>query len=173
MSTIRIEHEVAIRRPRADVFAFISDHDHRPAWTNGVARVKRTSSGPIGVGTTYSVVGRSMGRRVESTYELTEYEPAVRFAGRLSSKLFTVEETYQFDGDEGVTTVRLTADATPGRALRLLGPLLGVAVDRQIQGDHQRLKKILERRRRRTPPAVEPPEPAEPAEAEAEAVTGE
>ena len=176
MSTIRIEHEVAIRRPRADVFAFISDHDHRPAWTNGVSRVKRTTAGPIGVGTTYTVVGRSMGRRVESTYELTEYEPSSRFAGRLSSKLFTVDETYVFDDSEGETTVRLTADATPGRALRLLGPLLGFAVDRQIQGDHQRLKKILERRRRKRPqpvdPAVDPAaEPAAEPTAEPEAVT--
>lgn len=152
MSTIRIEHELEIRRPRAEVFTFVSDHDHLPAWTNGVSRCKSTTPGPVGVGTTYLVVGRTLGRRVESTYELTEFEPPNRFAGRLRSKLFTIDETYTFEGAADRTTVRLTAEATPGRALRLLGPFLGLAVDRQIKSDHERLKTILERRKRRGTP---------------------
>jgi len=168
VSTIRIEHEVEIRRPRADVFAFVSDQDHRPAWVGGVARVRRTSPGPIGAGATYAVVGRALGRRVESNYELIEYEPAASFAGRTSSSVFTIDETYVFEGDGTVTTVRLTADATPGRMLRLLGPLLGLAVERQIRSDHRRLKAILERNRRRPKaPSPKAPSPKAPASAAA------
>ncbi len=150
--SIRIEHELVIHRPQGDVFDFVSDHDHLPAWTKGVSRSKRTTPGPIGVGTTYAVVGRTLGRRVESTYELTEFKPVSGFSGRLESKLFSIDETYRFEGDAAQTTIRLTADATPGRLLRLLGPFLGLAVDRQIKLDHQRLKTILERNRRRGTP---------------------
>lgn len=159
MSSIRIEHSLEIERPRAEVFDFMSDHDHLPAWTVGVKRAKQTTPGPIGVGTTYAVVGRTLGRRVESTYELIEFEPSTRFAGRMESRLFSIDETYQFEGDGDQTTVRLTADATPRRFMRLLAPLLGVAVDRQIKTDHQRLKTILERKRRRRVPRQPKAEP--------------
>lgn len=168
MSALRIEHVFEVRRPRAEVFDFVSDHDHLPAWTAGVKRAKQTTPGPIGIGTTYAVVGRTLGRRVESTYELTAFEPSSRFSGRMESRLFSIDETYEFEGDDGRTTVRLTADATARRLLRLLGPLLGVAVDRQTKADHQRLKTILERDRRRggrgvrpqAQPAAEPARPA-------------
>jgi len=162
----RIEHQLAIQICGRDVFEFVSDRDHLPAWTNGVSRAKCTTPGPIGVGTTYTVIGRTVGRRVESTYEVTAYEPSTRFSGRLVSKLFSIEETYEFEGEGEQTTVRLTADATASGRMRLLGPFLGLAVDRQIKSDHQRLKTILERRRRRTP--ARPPR-AEPATERAEA----
>jgi carbon monoxide dehydrogenase subunit G len=159
VTTIRIEHEVEIQRPQAEVFDFVSDHDHLPAWTVGVKRAKQTTPGPIGVGTTYAVVGRTMGRRVESTYELTEFAPSTSFSGRMESRLFSIDETYEFEGDGDQTTVRLTADAAPGRLMRVLGPLLGVAVERQIKADHQRLKTILERKRRRGAPREQPSAP--------------
>jgi hypothetical protein len=44
--------------------------------------------------------------------------------------------------------------------MRVLGPLLGVAVERQIKADHQRLKTILERKRRRSAPREQPSAPA-------------
>jgi hypothetical protein len=131
------------------VFDFLSDHERRPAWAAGVERVRRTSPGPMGVGATYRVVGKMLGRRVVSTYGLTAYEPDALFSGRMRSSLFSVEETYRFEpaGEEG-TLVRARIEAQPQRWLRLLGPLLAVAMTRQVKIDHRRLSVVLERSRR-------------------------
>ena len=151
---ISVEDQVEIRQPRSRVYAFVSDHEHLPAWMAGVSRASRESPGPIGVGTRYKVVGRLLGRRVESTYELTAYEPETMFSGRMVSPLFEVEETYRFDGEGSTTTVQLTAQAKPGQKLRFLGPLMALAVPRQVKADHQRLKRLLEARARRPASAV-------------------
>jgi uncharacterized protein YndB with AHSA1/START domain len=146
---ITFEDEIEIRRPVADVFAFVSDHEHLPAWQLGVKRVKRTTPLPIGVGTTYTVVGRAVGRRLESTYELTAYEPDGTFSGRMTSRMFAVEETYRFSGDGSRTTLHLRSQTEPRGAMRLLGPAFAMAVQRQVKADHRRLKVILEKRARK------------------------
>lgn len=164
MISIPVEDEVEIRQSCRRVYAFLSDREHLPAWMAGVSRASRESPGPIGVGTRYRVVGRMMGRRVESLYEVTAYEPEQVFAGRLTSSLFEFEETYRFGEERGKTTVQLTAEAHPGGKLALLSPLLAVAVPRQVRADHRRLKAILETRARKTKPPQGPPPSADVAE---------
>ncbi|MDQ4098586.1 MAG: SRPBCC family protein [Actinomycetota bacterium] len=146
---ITVEDEVEIRRPVGEVFDFLGDQEHRPAWNAGVKRVRRTSPGPIGVGTTYRIVGMMLGRRVVSTYELTAYQPDTLFSGRMRSPVFSVDETYRFEaaGEDG-TCVRVEIAARPERWLRPLGPLLAVAMSRQVKADHRRLGTVLQRSRR-------------------------
>lgn len=145
MSTIHVEDEVEIHRPATEVFAFVSDHENLPAWTVGVKRATRTSPPPIGVGTRYVVDARILGRRVESTYEVTAYEPGRVVAGRMVSPFFAFDEEYRFEGDgAGRTRVTLSADARPGGVMRLLRPVLGLAFHRQVRADHRRLRTALE-----------------------------
>jgi uncharacterized protein YndB with AHSA1/START domain len=146
---ITVEDEVEIRRPVGEVFDFLSDQEHRPAWSAGVKRVRRTSLGPIGIGATYRVAGKMLGRRVVSTYELTAYEPDALFSGRMRSSVFSVDETYRFEAaGEDATWVRAEIAARPERWLRPLGPLLALAMTRQVKADHRRLGVILARSRR-------------------------
>jgi uncharacterized membrane protein len=162
---ITVEDEVEIRRPVGEVFDFLSDQEHRPAWSAGIRRVRRTSPGPIGVGATYRIVGKTLGRRIVSTYELTAYEPDALFSGRMRCSVFSVDETYRFEaaGDDG-TCVRVQIAARPERWLRPLGPLLAVAMTRQVKADHRRLGVVLARSRRARPKAARAARAARPAE---------
>ncbi len=145
MPTITVEHELEIRRPAGEVFDFLSDHAHLPAWTAGIKRAARTSPGPVGVGTTYRVTAKMLGRRVRSTYEVTAYEPERLLAGRMTSPILDYEETYRFEGYEAHTLLKLHVEAHPRRWLRLLGPLLAVGMHRQVPIDHRRLRAVVER----------------------------
>jgi uncharacterized membrane protein len=176
VASVTLEHEVVIRRPLGEVFDFVSDSEHLPAWMAGVKRVSRSSPGPIGVGTTYRVLAKMLGRRVESTYEVTAYEPDKLVALRMTSPLFGFEETYRFEAEDAErTVVQVEADVRPSGALRFLGPVLGLAMQRQVQADHRRLRSTLERRSARTGARVgrsapaaaqdEPPEPSHDGEA--------
>jgi hypothetical protein len=115
----------------------------------GVKRAKRTSPpGPTGAGTTYRLVGKALGRRVESRYELTAFEPGRAFSARMESRYFCLEQTYGFEEADAVTKVTLSGKAVPLGRFKLLGPFLFVAMQRQVRGDHRRLKGVLERSRR-------------------------
>ncbi len=46
------ENTVTIQRPAEDVFAFLADFENIPRWNYAIAATKKTSPGPVGVGTT-------------------------------------------------------------------------------------------------------------------------
>lgn len=147
MIPVSVQDELTINRPRGEVFAVLADKQRLPAWMAGVKRARRLSTGPVGPGATYAVVGKMLGRRLESTYEITGYRPPTEVTGRLASSMFTYTETYRLDEEDGATVVRLEAVAEPGPSMRFLWPVVAMAVPRQVKADHRRLKSILERKR--------------------------
>ena len=46
------QNTVTIRRAIDDVFAFLADFENVPAWNYAIVETKKTSPGPVGVGTT-------------------------------------------------------------------------------------------------------------------------
>ena len=150
MAPILVEDELRIGRDADAVFALLTDGLRLPAWMAGVRRARRTSTpGPVHTGTSYEITGRLLGRTVTSTYEITESEPPARFSARMVSPVFSLDQTYTLEEGEGAVTVRLRGTARPSGWLRWLAPLVAVAVHRQVQADHRRLKTMLERPRRR------------------------
>ena len=74
----KLEASVVINRPTEEVFAFVTDIEKLPQWMSELVEAKQTSEGPMGVGTTMSAVASPLGRRAESTQEVTEYEPPAK-----------------------------------------------------------------------------------------------
>ena len=72
---IRVETSVHINRPGDEVFAFISNFENNPLWQSGQVEARFASEGPLRVGSTYDQVAKFLGRRIESTFEVLEYEP--------------------------------------------------------------------------------------------------
>jgi uncharacterized protein YndB with AHSA1/START domain len=70
----RFDCSTTIARPVEDVFAVLSDFSNRSKWASGGFEPKRTSDGPIGVGTTWHAVGRFLGRQLSTDTEYTEFE---------------------------------------------------------------------------------------------------
>ena len=62
-----------IGRPAEEVFAVVRDVARTPLWTPGLAEVRRTSGGPLGVGATMVYVGTFLGRRYESPVACTGF----------------------------------------------------------------------------------------------------
>jgi Polyketide cyclase / dehydrase and lipid transport len=56
----RFQHSVVINRPAERVFAFVSDFENDPPWS-GVAQVRRSPAGPVGVGTTFRLRQQFLG----------------------------------------------------------------------------------------------------------------
>ena len=70
----RFQQSVVINRPLEQVSAFVSDLENDPQWTPG-AVMRRTSQDPLGIGTTFQQHDRFLGRRMDLSLEVTDYEP--------------------------------------------------------------------------------------------------
>src|ERR1041385_2026403 len=80
---IKIERTITIHRPVEEVFAYLCDVKHGPSYISGQREAHKTSSGPIGIGTTFATSGKFPRRG--GSYEIVEYELNRRLAWRDAS----------------------------------------------------------------------------------------
>lgn len=103
----------------------------------------KTSDGPVEAGTTYHVVGKALGRQFEADSRVTELETNRRFA-MVSRTPFRAAFTYSLTAVAGGTRVDETLDAELGGFLKLAQPLLLQLFRRQMQGDLETLRDLME-----------------------------
>jgi carbon monoxide dehydrogenase subunit G len=145
----RVEEEIVIDRPPEDVFAFVTDPENDREWVSTAVERQREKEGPIGVGSRIRAVDKFLGRRIESTLEVTEHEPNTRSAIRLEGPI-SASGTYVLEPENGRTRFRWVLDAEAGLGGLYLGrvtdPLVTFIFRRRIRSDLRRLKGALERR---------------------------
>jgi carbon monoxide dehydrogenase subunit G len=142
----RTEHTVVVERPPDEVFAFLTDLSNVPEWQSGAIEV-REPEGELAVGTTYVEVLKFLGRRIETTIQVTEYEPARRFSiETLSGPIpFQVQHTLEPAGAGG-TKLSVTLEGEPGGFFKLAEPLVMRNAQRQVENDFATLKRMVEAR---------------------------
>ena len=140
----RFEIGTTIKRPVEDVFAVLSDFSNGSKWAAGMPEpAKKTSDGPIGVGTTWHGVGKAVGRKIESDIEYTEFEPNRKIVFT-TMKPFPVTNTVTFESVGGGTRVSQTVEARPGGFFRLAEPLAVTMTRRQLQNDLDNLRDLMD-----------------------------
>lgn len=77
---MRFSNSLTISRPPDDVFDFLAHFENVPTWNYAISETRKTSNGPVGVGTTYRQT-RSILRPSEESFEVTEF--AEGFGGLL------------------------------------------------------------------------------------------
>jgi hypothetical protein len=80
-SLVDFANTVVIRRSAHDVFEFLADFENVPKWNHAIVQTRKTSQGPVGVGTSYLQV-RSLPSRSEEEFEVVEFESDHRLAIR-------------------------------------------------------------------------------------------
>jgi uncharacterized protein YndB with AHSA1/START domain len=80
----RTERSIVIRRPRADVFALVSNPENDPRWHDAVVEAALTSGGPLAVGSRFRLVHSAGGAREELFGEITHWQPGERVGFRTS-----------------------------------------------------------------------------------------
>jgi len=141
---VRFVEHVVINRPATEVFTFISDPENDPPWA-AATTIRRTSQGPIGIGTTYRQTARFMGRDLELAFQVVGYEPNHSIAVTAMSGPLSLEGSRTVD-PVGDNASRVTASGG-GHArgvLKLAEPLFAAIGARQLRGQLTRLKELLE-----------------------------
>ena len=138
------EHSVFINRPQQEVFDFVSNPANDPLWTGSIESCEITSEGPVGVGSTKSTVAKFMGRKIESTSELTAWDPPNQFGNKTVSGPTPFEVTFTFTSKENGTQLVMGGQADAGGFFKLAEGLVGKQLDKQLDNDLNALKLLLE-----------------------------
>ena len=75
-----------IDRPIDEVFAFLADGTNDPKFSPRVQEIRKTTDGPVGVGTVYESTVKDAGMKTRRRFELTEFEPPTRIRWTERSK---------------------------------------------------------------------------------------
>jgi uncharacterized protein YndB with AHSA1/START domain len=141
---IRVEKSGIIQRPIEEVFAYIGDQTNTPHWQAGLVEVRRTTEGPIGVGTKHTFVRTFMGRRMEADNEYIAFEPNRRIAFKTTSGPVRVEASYVFEAVPEGTRVTSTVEMDASGFLSLAEPLIAAGLRREMKAAIPVLKELLE-----------------------------
>jgi uncharacterized protein YndB with AHSA1/START domain len=118
---------VVIRRSADDVFDFLAQFENVPKWNYAITETRKTSEGPVGVGTTYRQL-RSLPSRSEETFEVTEFEPTQRLAIYASLGPFEGTLTYELEPIDAGTRLTNTADLESHGLFKVAAPIAGSRV---------------------------------------------
>jgi hypothetical protein len=142
------ENTVVIQRPVEDVFAFLADFENVPRWNYAIVETRKTSPGPVGVGTTYDQT-RSVPRPSEEGFEVTAFEPdrLLEIAGELGP--FRARMRYLLEPLGDATRLTNAVDLAASGALSLVAPLTAPRVKRAVASNLDTLKQLLETAGRR------------------------
>ena len=140
----KLETTITISRPIEEVFAYVTDLRNNIQWMSGVIAAEMTSSGPVKVGSTYKFDIKAMGMKMETSGEITAYEPPKKYAWKATSGPFPMSGGTTFESVEGGTRVTDTIEAEPGGFFKLAEPVLMKQQQSQMEADMKKLKEILE-----------------------------
>lgn len=123
---------VTVRRPIADVFAFLADGTNDPSWRPEVRGIRHVSGTGVGAQFAQTMKGPA-GRSIPGDYRITRYDDPTRLdfeviAGPARpTGSFSLRET-----EPGSTEVTFTMDLTPHGAMVLLTPMINKQVRREV-----------------------------------------
>lgn len=142
--SIRYELAIEIAQPPVEVYAYLADPTHLADWQQDVEEVRDAPGGALPVGATFTEVRSFLGKRAESTLEVTAAEPGREFSLRTIAGPVQVSIRHLLEPAGDGTRVSVEAEADAGKLVGLGGPLLRKAAERRARGDFERLKKALE-----------------------------
>jgi uncharacterized protein YndB with AHSA1/START domain len=141
---VKVEISEVINRPVEEIFEYISNPENTSQWQSGVLEMEQTSKGPRGVGTTIRESRRFLGRQMDSTLEITAYEPNRIIKQKSTSGPMALETSFVFESVEGGTKVTLGGEGDSRGFFKLADPLVSRIAKRQLVADIANLKDMLE-----------------------------
>jgi hypothetical protein len=141
---LSIEKSVVIDRPVEEVFASVAQGENWSQWATELVERKKTSEGPLGVGTTYAHVAQMLGRRIENGYRVTEYEPNRKVSMKATSGPVPADLDLVCESVNGGTKLALSVQAEIGGLFKLAEPMVARMMSRQQDANLANLRDLLE-----------------------------
>lgn len=141
---IHLDLSTHVHRPLTQVFLFVSTPENDFQWQYGTLATARISEGDTGPGTRFHAVGILLGRRIETLYEVTVYEPNRSYGYKSVSGPVDSHTLYTFEMTEGSTKVNLSMQTDPRDLFKPDGVIVVKKFKKQYKENLAMLKSVLE-----------------------------
>ena len=141
---IHLELTQFISRSSEEVFTYLTDPGKLPLWQGMVEEAHQETDGPIEVGARVTEVRTFLGRRMESTLEVTAHEPGRKFDLKVIKGPVPFQVHHTLTPSDGGTEVTVVADGETGGFFKLAEPIVARPGQRQLEADFATLKDLLE-----------------------------
>lgn len=139
-----LEKAEFINRPQQEVFDFVSDPANGHKWQSQFLSIEWASEEPHGVGSTQRSVARFLGRDIETTAQITLWDPPDKFAFKSLSGPIPVEGATKLEPEGNGTKVTLVAQVEAGGFFKLAEGLVKKRLESQFVTNLEALKLLLE-----------------------------
>jgi uncharacterized membrane protein len=145
---MNVKQSVFINRTAEEIFAYMSDIENLVDWSSVIISTRKISPGEIHVGATLRNTIRFLGKWLDITFEVVEYEPSRYLTLKSIAGVTPCLFSYQFEPTEdgGTIVSQGTIIHLTGAILDLTEPVVTNVVRRQLEHDLLTLKDILEAR---------------------------
>lgn len=140
----RLNLTIQIYRPLQQVFTFVTTPENDFQWQYSTLASDRISGEAIGVGTLFRTVAHFMGRRIESIYEVTEFEVDKKYGFTSVSGPVDSHTLYTFEMIHIRTKINISTEMNPRGVLKTANPIDERKFRKQHQENLALLKNLLE-----------------------------
>ena len=140
-----VVQSIVIDRPIEEVFDVATCQERCVVWRGPIFATKKTSDGPVGVGSTFEHKVKFLGITVGASPVITAWEPPHRAEIENRSGPIKYDSTFTFEETEQGTSMTSHIQAETGGAFgHIPDRLVHSAMSRQHRADLQALKGLLE-----------------------------
>ncbi len=144
---MRFEYTIVINQPVEKVFNYLSNPANLPEWQGPpteIRNLQQTTPGQLREGDKFTTVLQFLGRRYETPTEVSAYEPNRRLSYRGTGGPVPTQITFLLEEVSGGTRFTHSQEVEPGGFFGLAESLFELEAKRQLRGDLQTLKDLLE-----------------------------
>ena len=141
---INILSSIHIYQPIKRVFEFISNPENDFQWQYGTLSSTCTSEIVSALGACFQTTGNFMGHRIQSTFQVTEFESNKTYGFKSLSGPLQSFTTYTFALASGYTQINLVTQANVVNFVELNENILEKKLKKQLKENLAMLKSILE-----------------------------
>jgi hypothetical protein len=143
---INLNVSTTIYRPIHQVFDFACAPENDFLWQYGTLASNRLSEDFGHANTYFRSIGHLMGQRIQSTFEVTEYEPGRSYCFRSLSGPLNSYTSYTFEWVGGCTVVNISTQINLINSMQVNENILEKKMRKQLKENLALLKHILEAR---------------------------
>jgi hypothetical protein len=138
---VKFTVESDIARPPEDVFDRMADARYEPEWNTQVSRSDLVSDGPVGQGSRFVTVNR--GKPYDATITTAQRPGLLVF--EVTGGAFDITTSFAVTAAAAGSHVVSEFDFRPKGAMKLMFPLMGSAIRKDLARQSQNFKQFCER----------------------------
>lgn len=139
-----IERVIAVNKPAAVVWEYLSDFRSTNDWDPGTKQTTR-ESGDGGVGTVYKNISEFAGKEVEIIYTVTEFTPGQQYTIVGETDALTSTDTITVSGTDATAEVTYHAEFEFHGLTKLADPFMGPALKKLGDEAREQMQQELEK----------------------------